>query len=298
MLLNWIADFISHKLLLQLYRLKKKTNFNLFLTRKRHKDESYLEKNSGDILSAANSSRARTIMTSERRETRNCFSLRNTRICGVNEISTLHSCRLIASRLGQLRAKHITALSVSWRHPLLKKLRSSGHPLASASTPLSVSSSHHERLMWVSSGQPAARSFRDMSVISGHESRFSRWSLGQWLLRAAHVASEILLHWLRLSSSILGHDWARARIELLPMLWHPLSESCLRNPPQRLEIFSITGPYAQTSLAIIRVNRDSKVAGDQRIRLSRDYRPSVSIYLHVSLKIEEIDPLPIGSIER
>jgi len=96
----------------------------------------------------------------------------------------------------------------------------------------------------VSNGQPAARSFRDMSVISGHESRFSRCSLEQWLLRAAQVASEILLHWLRLSSSILGHDWARVRIELLPMLWHPLSESCLRNPPQRLEIFSITGPYA------------------------------------------------------
>lgn len=98
--------------------------------------------------------------------------------------------------------------------------------------------------MWVSSRQPAARSFRDMSVISGHESKLSRCSLEQWLLRAAQVASEILLHWLRLSSSILGHDWAKVRIELLPMLWHPFSESCLRNPPQRLEIFSITGPCA------------------------------------------------------
>lgn len=218
------------------------------------------------------------------------------RICRVNEINTLHSCRLIASRLGQLRAKHITALSVSWRHPLLRKLRSSGQPLASASTPLSVSSSHHERLMWVSSGQPAARSFRDMSVISGHESRFSRWSLGQWLLRAAHVASEILLHWLRLSSSIFGHDWARVRIELLPMLWHPLSESCLRNPPQRLEIFSITGPCAHKHpLALIAAQKWSVIKGISVARLSS---LSVSIYLHVSLKIEEIDPLPIGPIER
>ena len=158
-------------------------------------------------------------------------------------IITLHSCKLMTSKLGQNRARHFSARSVSCRQPLLKKLRSSGHPRANASTPLSVSNSHQDRLMCVRSGQPSEISLSAKSVISGHESKFSRCNFGQWLLRAAHVASEIFLHWLRLSSSIFGHDCARVRIEMLPILWHPRSDNWRRKPPQRLEIFSITGPW-------------------------------------------------------
>lgn len=148
----------------------------------------------------------------------------------------------MASKFGQYRARHLIALSVSCRHPLLRKLLSSGQPRANASTPLSVNNSHHDKLMCVSSGQPSERSLSAKSVISGHESKFKRWSFGQWLLSDTHVISEIFLHWLRLSSSTLGHDWARVRIELLPILWQPRRDNWRRNPPHRLEIFSITGP--------------------------------------------------------
>jgi len=78
------------------------------------------------------------------------------------------------------------------------------------------------------------------------------------------------------------------------MLWHPLSESCLRNPPQRLEIFSITGPYAiKRTTASLCASREPK--GSQAMQQDSDRFP---IYLHVSLKIEEIDPLPVGPVER
>lgn len=158
---------------------------------------------------------------------------------------TLHSWRLIASKFGQNRARHLTARSVSWRQPLLRKLRISEQPRASASTPLSVSNSHQERLMCVSSRQPSDRSLSARSVISGHESKFSRCSFEQCLLKSAHVASDIFLHWLRFSSSIFGQDCARVRIDAFPMLWQPRSDSCFKKPPHRREMFSITGPYNQ-----------------------------------------------------
>jgi hypothetical protein len=42
----------------------------------------------------------------------------------------------MASSLGQKRARHLTARSVSCRQPLLRKLLSSGQPRTRASTPL------------------------------------------------------------------------------------------------------------------------------------------------------------------
>lgn len=146
----------------------------------------------------------------------------------------------MTSRFWQYRAKHLTPLSVNWRQPLLRKLRNSLQPLAKASTPLSVSNSHHDRLMWVRNKQPSERSFSERSVISGQESRFNRWSFRQCVLRAAQVVSEIFLHWLRLSSSMLGQDSANACMDMSSILWHPLRDNCLRNPPQRLEMLRIT----------------------------------------------------------
>jgi hypothetical protein len=106
--------------------------------------------------------------------------------------------RLMDSKLGQLLAKHETALSLICRHPLAIKNFSFLQPSASASTPannvcllvfrdgsettsvpLSVIWSHQEMLMWVIWWQPSAKSLSDRSVIVEHELRLSRCSFGQ-----------------------------------------------------------------------------------------------------------------------
>jgi hypothetical protein len=107
--------------------------------------------------------------------------------------------RLMDSKLGQLLAKHETALSLICRHPLAIKNFSFLQPCAKASTPannfcllvfsdvleikksvpLSVIWSHQEMLMWVIWWQPSAKSLSDRSVIVEHELRLSRCSFGQ-----------------------------------------------------------------------------------------------------------------------
>ena len=54
--------------------------------------------------------------------------------------------------------------------------------------------------------------------------------------------SVIFLQPLRFRSSTLLHNWANVFIEPSAMDWHPRRLSLRRNPPQRREIFSMTGP--------------------------------------------------------
>lgn len=141
------------------------------------------------------------------------------------------------------------------------------HPCASASIPFSVIKWHQEMLIskifykkkrikirffkskeisgkraWLLTGHPSDKAFMDKSVINEHDSNEIAVNLGQFLLNGSIAASVIFLHSVRSKCSILWQCCASVRIDWSPTLWHPFSDKYLRNPPQRCEMFSMTGP--------------------------------------------------------
>lgn len=155
-----------------------------------------------------------------------------------------------------------------WYQPLLLNFLILLHPRASASMPFSVIRWHHETLIskifccatikrklldtWSIktvlslTGHPSDKDFSDKSDICEHDSSETLVSLLQCLLSGSVAASVIFLHSVKSKCSILWQCWARVRIDWSPTLWHPLSDKYFKKPPQRCEIFSITGPYANT----------------------------------------------------
>lgn len=163
------------------------------------------------------------------------------------KLLTLHPSRLHTSILGQNLARHCTALVVMCGQPLLIEDCSLGHPRARASTPFSVMLLHQDMLMCVSCGHPSLRAFNERSEITEQESRLSLCSFEQCLLSDWQVLSEIFLQPFKFKSSILGHNWARVFIEPSAIDWHPRRESCRKKPPHLRDMFSIMGPYKNSS---------------------------------------------------
>lgn len=79
-------------------------------------------------------------------------------------------------------------------------------------------------------------------MICEQDSREIAANLGQFLLNGSVAESVIFLHSVKSKCSIFRQCCASVRMDLSPTLWHPLSDRYFRNPPQRWEIFSITGP--------------------------------------------------------